>query len=276
MKKATMIVTTLALAGAMILPAMGAPLAAPIAQQPDESEYILTVNGTDTDVDVCIMVPLRAVAEELGFTVTWDNGVVRVDNGVMHTDVTIGVDRYVVTTSVEGLVGMSAPFSLGAAPYVSGGVTYVPLELFDALLDNKEGAVTVDGNHIRIETEETQIPNPFTQCDTLDQAEELVGFSMELPKRSWDSYRVLSGEMIEAQSEDVRVRKAKGTEDISGNYTAYEETKTVDVDGIDVTFRGEDGKVMVATWAENDYTFAVSSDNGISAKEMTSLVAEVK
>ena len=70
------------------------------------------------------MIPLRAVAEPLGFTVTWDNGSVLVDNGIIHTKVTIGVDRYVITTSREDLVGMSAPFSLGAAPYVVEGVTY--------------------------------------------------------------------------------------------------------------------------------------------------------
>lgn len=57
------------------------------------------------------MVPLRAVAEPLGFTVTWDNGSVLVDNGTIHTKVTIGVDRYTITTSKETLVGMSAPFS---------------------------------------------------------------------------------------------------------------------------------------------------------------------
>lgn len=103
--------------------------------------FPVEADGQSTGVQACLMVPLRAVAEPLGFTVTWDDGGVLVDNGTLHTRVVIGQDRYTLTTSIDGLVGMSAPFSLGAPPYVANGVTYVPVALFDALLG--DGAVTV-------------------------------------------------------------------------------------------------------------------------------------
>lgn len=113
--------------------------------------FPVEADGQSTGVNACLMVPLRAVAEPLGFTVTWDDGGVLVDNGTLHTRVVIGQDRYTLTTSRDGLVGMSAPFSLGAPPYVANGVTYVPVALFDALLG--EGAVTVtDSGTISIQT----------------------------------------------------------------------------------------------------------------------------
>lgn len=56
-------------------------------------------------------------------------------------------------TSIEGMVGMTAPFSLSSAPVVSDGVTYVPLELFTVLTGNHADALTVDGNTVNLRTQ---------------------------------------------------------------------------------------------------------------------------
>lgn len=132
--------------------------------------FALQINGEDAGVRACIMVPLRAVAEKLGFTVTWNgDGSVLLDDGSMHSTVTIGEDCYQVTTSNPDLVGMSAPFSLGAPPYTSQGVTYVPLGLFDALLGSREGAVTMTEGVICLNTNplngnnSVQIPTSFAE-----------------------------------------------------------------------------------------------------------------
>lgn len=45
------------------------------------STFPVEADGQSTGVNACLMVPLRAVAEPLGFTVTWDDGGVLVDNG---------------------------------------------------------------------------------------------------------------------------------------------------------------------------------------------------
>lgn len=127
-----------------------------IAPGPEESRpgCILRIDGEDTDVRACIMVPLRAVAEKLGFTVTWNgDGSILLDNGVMHSVVVVGRDLYQVTTSNPELVGMSAPFSLGVPPYVVNGATYVPLGLFDALLGSRQGAVTMENGVISLDTD---------------------------------------------------------------------------------------------------------------------------
>lgn len=152
----------------LISPAPAETAPAVIAPAPEEEAqpgYVLRIDGVDTDVRACVMVPLRAVAEKLGFTVTWNgDGSILLDNGVMHSTVTIGQDCYQVTTSNPDLVGMSAPFSLGVPPYVVNGTTYVSLGLFDALLGSQQGAVTMEDGIISLDTDplhtdnEAQVP----------------------------------------------------------------------------------------------------------------------
>ena len=279
MKKLAPALLSLALAGTLCLPAMAAPLATDSVNDVNTaSGYTLQVNGSDTDIDVCVMVPLRALAEELGFTVVWNGDSVRVDTGDVHTDVTLGVDRYVITTSKEDMVGMSAPFSLGCAPYATNGVTYVPLSLFDALLGNHEDAITGDTGVISIQTDTSaQIPNPFVDCDTLAQAEQLAGFSLTLPADiKADGISVLSGDMIQVLCEDgLSIRKALGDEDISGDYNTYPQVETVAVQGHAVTLKGEGDQVTVAVWTADGYTYAVHSETGLSRDAALSLAFQV-
>ena len=279
MKKLTPALLSLALAGTLCLPAMAAPLAADSVNDVNTaSGYTLQVNGSDTEIDVCVMVPLRALAEELGFTVVWNGDSIRVDTGDVHTDVTLGVDRYVITTSKEGMVGMSAPFSLGCAPYATNGVTYVPLSLFDALLGNREDAITGDSGVISIQTDTSaQIPNPFVDCDTLAQAEQLAGFSLTLPADiKAHGISVLPGDMIQVLCEHgLSIRKALGDEDISDDYNTYPQVETVAVQGHAVTLKDEGDQVTVAVWTADGYTYAVHSETGLSRDAALSLAFQV-
>lgn len=157
MKKLLTAALSLALMGTMALPAFAAPgEPSPISPAPEAGPrpgYSLRIDGENTGVRACIMVPLRPVAEQLGFTVTWNgDGTILLDDGTMHSTLTVGEDLYQVVTSVEGMVGMSAPFSLGMAPCVVKDTTYVPLGLFEALLGSQEGAVTVEDGVVSLKT----------------------------------------------------------------------------------------------------------------------------
>jgi hypothetical protein len=68
-----------------------------------------------------VMVPLRPIAEALGFEVTWDNTAqhVRVGKGI---SLSIGKDSYHYMKT--------APITLGTAPEIKEGKTYVPLSFF--------------------------------------------------------------------------------------------------------------------------------------------------
>lgn len=297
MKKSKLLtaVLSLALVSALALPALaantqqtnvGEPMV--ISPAPASSGYTIEVNGKTTDIDPTIMVPLRAIAEQLGFKVTWNNGSVLVDNGTMHSEVTIGEDSYYVATSVKDMIGMSAPFSLGAAPYVTNGVTYVPLELFRTLLGNGDDVITVDGGTIRITTtsgDNTQIPNPFVDCSTLEEAAKLAGFTMTAPAKV-DGYtgrdiQAIEDQMIQvfykkADDQTLMLRKAVGAEDISGDYTVYTETNAVVVGTLTVTMKGNNGMVSVATWVDGGYTYAVGAqDVPMSASAVKALIASI-
>ena len=68
-----------------------------------------------------VMVPLRAIAEALGFDVNWDEEVQGVRLGVA-INLWIGKDYYTV--------GRMAPIELGAAPELNDVYTYVPYTFF--------------------------------------------------------------------------------------------------------------------------------------------------
>ena len=79
-----------------------------------------TENGT-------LMVPVRALAEALGFKLTWNNGEVNINDGEMQCDLRIGEENYFVYTAIKDVIGMSAPFTLGSAPVLKNDKTYVPV-----------------------------------------------------------------------------------------------------------------------------------------------------
>ena len=296
MKKSIAALASLTLACAMLTPALAAEAEPPaliseppavISEAPETSgRYTFEINGKDVSVDAVIMVPLRAIAEQLDFTVTWNGGgTVTVDSGEMHMTITVGEDLYQAITSIEGAVGATAPLSLGAAPYVVDGTTYVPLEMFDMLLGN--GAVTLEDGKIVIKTgsneDDVQIPSPFIDCSSLAEASQVAGFGVRVPESVGDydraSISAIDGELIdilyESGDDTICVRKGVGTEDISGDYNSYAETAVFQVDGMDVTMKGDCGRVSLAVWTSGEYTYSVSASAGMSRTEMADLICEI-
>lgn len=270
-KKVTSMLLTLSLLGTMAVPAFAA----------EAGRYPILIDGQEVDASACVMVPLRAVAEPLGFTVTWDGTSVLVDNGEIHTNVSLGVDRYVITTSHEDMVGMSAPFSFGTAPYAVDGTTYVPLGLFDALLTDAQDTIHLDDDQIVIQTQSTQIPDPFRDCSTLAEAEQAAGFSFQLPDRlpGWVSataIRAIPSSLIEVSyhgtDESLVLRKGPGSEDISGDYNTYPQVSTVEIGGRQVTVKGEGDTISTATWTDGGYSYAIHSAPGMDRDALSLLV----
>lgn len=158
MKKILTAALALALLGTIAIPALAADPEPPqvIAPAPEEElaapGFAVEIDGGDAGAQARVMVPLRAVAEKLGFTVTWKGGVVTVTGPERYAELTIGKDQYFAAPTQEGVMGASL-FSLGCAPVLMGDATYVPVELLDALLGCREGTVTLEGNTVKISTE---------------------------------------------------------------------------------------------------------------------------
>ena len=288
----------LAVAGTMAAPAMAVndePMViapAPNAQS-QQAQMKIVVKGKTMPVQTisvngCTMAPVRAIAEALGFKVTWNaDRSININNGEMQSDLRIGDNSYVVYTAVEGMAGMSAPFSLGSAPIIKNNTAYVPIDLFVPLFGNDPATVKTSGDIITInpdaKTEDgdsSQIPNLLTAHDSLAELAKAVGFDIKAPTvpvgYEADAYIDISGELAEvfyAKGDDTLVyRVSRGEGDNSGDYNTYSNKKTVDVNGVSVELRGND-KVNVATWSNGGFAYSVSAEQGISETGVTAVVS---
>lgn len=241
------------------------------------SPYSLNINGKAANGEVLVLVPLRETAEQLGFKVSYNKGTILVDDGIMHTNLTIGENSYQVVTSNPDLVGMSAPFSLSSAPVMTNGKTYVPIELFVPLTGNDSSIIKTDGSAISIskkadtKNEDVQIPNPLTEHETLADLAKTVGFDVTLPAVD-KAYKETAFIDISGTTADVRFaddedtitfRKAKGSDDISGDNNTYKENKTIAVKDVSVSVKGNDG-INTATWQKDGFTYSFSSDKAMT------------
>ncbi|MCR5762099.1 MAG: hypothetical protein K6G00_01800 [Treponema sp.] len=73
--------------------------------------------------------------------------------------------------------------------------------------------------------------------------------------------------------DEVRLRKAKGSDDISGDWTKYLITKNMaanlnKADSKRVELRGEVNKYHVATWVDGAYTYAITSKKGLTEQQI--------
>ena len=241
------------------------------------SPYSLNINGKAANGEVLVLVPLRETAEQLGFKVSYNKGTILVDDGIMHTNLTIGKNTYQVVTSNPDLVGMSAPFSLSSAPVMTNGKTYVPIELFVPLTGNDSSIIKTDGSTISIskkadtKNEDVQIPNPLTEHETLADLAKTVGFDVTLPTLD-KAYKETAFIDISGTTADVRFadgeatiifRKAKDSDDISGDNNTYKENKTITVKGVSVSVKGNDG-INIATWQKDGFNYSFSSDKAMT------------
>ncbi|MFR0925242.1 MAG: stalk domain-containing protein [Butyricicoccaceae bacterium] len=288
----------LAVAGTMAVPAMAVndePMViapAPNAQS-QQAQMKIVVKGKTMPVQTisvngCTMAPVRAIAEALGFKVTWNaDRSININNGEMQSDLRIGDNSYVVYTAVEGMAGMSAPFSLGSAPIIKNNTAYVPIDLFVPLFGNDPATVKTSGDTITInpdakteDDDSSQIPNLLTAHDSLAELAKAVGFDIKAPTvpagYEADAYIDISGELAEVfyvKGDDMLVyRVSRGEGDNSGDYNTYSNKKTVDVNGVSVELRGND-KVNVATWSNGGFAYSVSAKQGISETEVAAVVS---
>jgi hypothetical protein len=132
------------------------PAAGSSASVPEWKEWSLSVLGEAVSpeqgkafvkafvkTDGTIMVPLRLIAEKLGFTLTWkaETSSAELSRGAQWTSVTLGKDQYVFNKAI--------PFELGAVPEIVGETMVVPLSFFDRVLNatvekSQDGVISIN------------------------------------------------------------------------------------------------------------------------------------
>lgn len=134
--------------------------------------------------------------------------------------------------------------------------------------------------------EMTGLPNPFEKKASLDAANKAAGLTFSSPTKyttyEAKEYRAIKNEMVEIiykdssnPDEDIRVRKAKGNLDISGDYNSYLTNKIVNDAGIQILLRGEDDRYHAATWTSGDYSFAIDSKAGITENKLKGFIQRI-
>ena len=126
------------------------------------------------------------------------------------------------------------------------------------------------------------LPSGPAEVSSAEELSRLAGFQMsdleELPFTPEQITYSMFGEVaqIDYRSGEERLsfRKGPGTEDISGDYTSYEQKMSVEIDGVSVTFRGNDGRFYLATWSEENFSFSLSCTMGLTQIEWEPLVSQ--
>ena len=136
--------------------------------------------------------------------------------------------------------------------------------------------------------ESTQIPNPFVEVKTLEEASKIAGFTLEVPE-TYEDYKkqviqAIENDMIEviyydenSEHEGLRIRKAKGTDDISGDYNEYKDVETVKVGDFEIIEKGSEGNISVATWNNGTYSYAIDvAEASLTKDTIANLVSNIK
>lgn len=243
----------------------------------DLSTYIYSKNDN-------VMVPLRAVAEKMGCSVAWDaeKQAVTVGDDEWEIVLNIGEDSYYGVTKIKDAVGMTAPQTYGVSPEIVEDRTFVPAKMFE-LMGYTYNSV---GQYVDFEKAggQTQIPNPFTEYETIDEALKAVNFNALYPANASEGYEVsdifvMSGEMLQIvyknADNEIIYRTQKGTGDISGDCNTFKSTQALKVGDITASVRTSDNGMSVI-WTSNGLTYSVYSDKALTNESISSIISSVK
>ena len=129
----------------------------------------------------------------------------------------------------------------------------------------------------------TQIPNPWQEYKTVSEAAKAAGISFSAPEKL-EGYKVSYVQVMDGivelrysnGSNDIRVRKGKGTDDISGDYNVYKNVSEKKIGGNTVTLKGNGDGVSSATWTDGTYSCSIFSENELTNKLVESIVAAMR
>ncbi len=134
-----------------------------------------------------------------------------------------------------------------------------------------------------------QIANPWSEFDSLEEAEADAGIEIELPESyqgfNHRIYRSMQGEMLEIIYQDAdgkegfRIRKSRDAGDISGDYNSYAQKKTLEIGDRFVETRGNGDDISVASWSSLStnlsYAICVAEDQHFTEDDIRSLVKTI-
>ena len=118
-----------------------------------------------------------------------------------------------------------------------------------------------------------QVYRNFIEVNSLSEAEEIVGFGIDIDEKILgDGYekriQVIEQKLIEVHYNQldqwIIIRKAlyNGDEDISGDYNEYPKKDTKIVDDIKFITRGSSDEINVVCWKKQGYSYSLNINPG--------------
>lgn len=122
----------------------------------------------------------------------------------------------------------------------------------------------------------------IVECFSVEELSEKVGFEVgelsgfPFPVQSV-SYYVYWGELAQVEylgedGESILYRKSRGEGDNSGDYNSYANVVTEEVEGIEVTLKGDGEKYTLALWQKDGYSVSFNSSEGMAREEILDVV----
>ena len=155
----------------------------------------------------------------------------------------------------------------------------------NAILEKKSDTATQADMDAEAPSTQVEIPDPFISCATHEEAAEIAGFEMAAPEEiagsSISAIRIIEGELYEViyadknGEEAYRLRKAPGSDDISGDYREYPESSVLTAGETIVSCRGEGSLVYAANWPAGEYTFSLTAEKGMDAEAVADIIEGV-
>lgn len=137
-------------------------------------------------------------------------------------------------------------------------------------------------------TADVQIPNPWQEVPSMQDAQNLAGFTLTGPETLHEMNQCAIHVLPDADMPIVEIyygddaggayatiRKSTANEDVSGVYTEYPVAKEMTVDTITVSAKGNGETYETADWSKGGCRYSLYVGSGISEEELVQAVAMV-
>lgn len=114
----------------------------------------------------------------------------------------------------------------------------------------KNNEVSIINDTSAPEEEIIGMPNPFVE-GLLEESIQLAGFDFSVPEQiaGYAHRTILS-------IEDELIQTYYYNDDVSGDYNTYSEVHFLNIGDLQVTVKGENHMIYVATWTDSSYSFS--------------------
>ena len=121
------------------------------------------------------------------------------------------------------------------------------------------------------------MPNPFTECKTIEEAEEISGVKFAVPEYSQSTILACEG-MIEIQiakdeNNTIAIRKSAAEGDNTGLFGDYQ-LKKINIGDCEVTLKTENGKIYAAYFTGEDGTISISCNTPLKLSEVKAMLQQ--